>query len=387
MERLLAATGGLFSRKRGNDTKKDIEGIFQDARLVSTSRTNLGRPANLAKGLRNGEQKAVKGSKGQYELDGDLEKELQAELGELVQRVHSTHYAGRLSELDVDELLEDALEDDGPDAQPQQMSVAMWEEKLAAESRRKQQLQQQQRQKPRRKSGFGLADTDVQVERSSASCSALQHQQRRALPRVNLKSKTAQEDTQQLLGTPLGAPPGLKRGELKLPSRELPTCNPPAVRTRGSAEMASTKPVPLTISSDSYDSPCDASPASPASQGMFAFGSLERSNTRAHRVLPPLQIQPSRAVGSPQDGAHSRSSTPGSTRQPQPNLWEHQGSLLSRISPKGHAGQLAPINAPGLASVERSGSQELNSRIGGISLAPLGGSGGLMGASLRKKPM
>lgn len=44
------------------------------------------------------------------------------------------------------------------------MSVAMWEEKLAAESRRKQQLQQQQRQKPRRKSGFSLADTDVQVQ-------------------------------------------------------------------------------------------------------------------------------------------------------------------------------------------------------------------------------
>eukprot|EP00983_Pelagomonas_calceolata_P046808 1140344-Pelagomonas_calceolata.AAC.7 len=149
-----------------------------DARLVSTSRTKMGRPKHVAKDLTNREQKAVIGSKGQYELDGewpcllllgppsdavqqpsnfcathqkhglaeqeqlfsplqqdpgysrilllvvpqaaqwrllpvlllpfagDIEAELQAELGELVERVQSIHYSGRLAELDVDELLE-----------------------------------------------------------------------------------------------------------------------------------------------------------------------------------------------------------------------------------------------------------------------------------------
>eukprot|EP00983_Pelagomonas_calceolata_P046806 1140344-Pelagomonas_calceolata.AAC.5 len=66
----------------------------------------------------------------------------------------------------------------------------------------------------------------AQVERSSASCSALQHQQRKSLPKVNLKSKskTAQEDSQRLLATPPG--PLSKRGskgDLQTFSRESPT--------------------------------------------------------------------------------------------------------------------------------------------------------------------
>mmetsp|Transcript_4673 Transcript_4673/g.12789 ORF Transcript_4673/g.12789 Transcript_4673/m.12789 type:complete len:407 (-) Transcript_4673:1156-2376(-) len=394
MERLLAATGGFFSKGKGVPSeKRGVEEIFQDARLVSTSRTKMGRPKHVAKDLTNREQKAVIGSKGQYELDGDIEAELQAELGELVERVQSIHYSGRLAELDVDELLEDALEEDGgPGADSQYMSVSVWEERLAEESRRKQQLQQQlQRQKSRRKSAFHSGDTGLQVERSSASCSALQHQQRKSLPKVNLKSKskTAQEDSQRLLATPPG--PLSKRGskgDLQTFSRESPTL----MRTRGSEVPPNAKPslasfnmpTPLTISSDSYDSPIDASPATPASYSLFSLStpSQERSNSRPH-MLPPLQIHPSRAGAGSQDSTNSSSTTPGSTKAGQPQLRpsERQGSLMYRNSPKSQSGSLVPINAQGRASLERSSSRAIYSKAGGIALSPMGGSGGLLTAN------